>query len=144
MLEWGFLFFWIFLLFFFWNFNPRVDCERNLGLRFFFLFLGLSYPVLAKTNARMRFFNFFNFFCYFFRNFLARVEYEWNLEIKFCSLFLILSHSVLAKNNAGKWFFNFLNFIAIFFEFSCTGRIWAELGTKFFFSLSRPCSTPFG
>ena len=83
---------------------------------FFFLFLGLSHPVLAKNNAGMRFFNFLNFFAIFFRNFLAKVEYERNSGLKFFfSRFLGLSHPVLARNNAGIRFFNFLNFFAIFF-----------------------------
>ena len=104
----------------FWNFLAWVECEWNSGLKFFSLFLNLSYPVLAKNNAGKGFFNFL--FClYFFQNFLARVDYERNSGLKFFSLFLRLSHPVLAKNNAGKSFFNFLNFLAIFFGISFHG-----------------------
>ena len=87
---------------------------------------------------------FFNFFFNFFGNFLARVEYERNSGLNFFSLFLYLFHPVMAKNNAGKGFFNFLNFFAIFLEFSSSGWIGTEFGTKIFFSLSRPVSSRFG
>ena len=100
MPESGFLNF----LNFFRNFFARVEYERNSGLKFFSPFLGLSHPVLAKNNARKRFFKFFEFFCYFFWNFLAGVEHERNSGIKFFSPFLGLSHPVLAKNNAEKGF----------------------------------------
>ena len=69
MLEKGFSIFSIFLLFFS-EFSCPVEYERNSGKIFFFLFLGLSHPVLAKKNARMRFFNFSNFFAIFFGIFL--------------------------------------------------------------------------
>ena len=78
-LELSFLIFCIF----FWNFLARVRQLQNSGLKFFSVFLGLSYPVLAKNNAAKRFFNFFKFFCYFFQNFLARVEYEWDSGLNF-------------------------------------------------------------
>ena len=90
-------------LFIFSEFLARFDYERNSGIKFFYRFLGLSHPVLAKNIAGKRFFSFFEFFCYFFWNFLTRVKYERNLGIKFFSLFFGLSHPVLAKNNAGKW-----------------------------------------
>ena len=110
----------------FWNFLARVEYEWNSGLKFFSLFLSLSYPVLAKNNAGKGFFNFL--FClYFFRNFLSRVDYERSSGLKFCSLFLHLFHPILAKNNARKSFFNFLNFLDIFFRVSfhgsCMNRI---------------------
>ena len=60
------LIFWIFLLFFFRNFLSRAEYERNLGLKFFSLFLGLSLPHLAKNNAEKLLCNFFNFFAIFF------------------------------------------------------------------------------
>ena len=94
--------------------SARVEYERNSGLKFFYRFLGLSNPILAKNNAAKWFFNFFEMFCYFLRNFLARVEYEWNSGQIFFSLFLGLSHPVLGKNIAGKRFSNFLNFFIFF------------------------------
>ena len=69
VLDTGFLIFWIFF-YFFRNFLPLVEHEQNIGLNFFFLFLGLSYPVLAKNNAWKWFLKFFNFFAIFFRIFL--------------------------------------------------------------------------
>ena len=98
--------------YFFRNFLARVEYVRNSGPKFFSRFLGLSHPVLAKTNVGKRF---FEFFYYYFRNFLAGVEYERNSGPKFFSIFLRLSHPVLARNIAGMRFFSFLNFFAIFF-----------------------------
>ena len=92
---------------FFRNFLPQVEYERNSGLNFFFLFLDLSDPVLAKSHAGKRF---FNFFLIFFSEFSlsGRVWTEFGTKIFF--LFLGLSHPVLARNNAGKSFFFFLIF----------------------------------
>ena len=77
MSESGFLIFFILFLFFS-EILAQFDYERNSGIKFFFLFLGLSHPVLAKNNAGKRFFSFFKFFAIFFRKFLPRAEYEWN------------------------------------------------------------------
>ena len=58
--EWGFLVFWIFLLFFS-EFSCRRRVWTEFGTKFFFLlFLGLSHPNLAKKKAGKRFFNFLN------------------------------------------------------------------------------------
>ena len=112
--ERGFLIYWFFF-YFFRNFLTRVVYERNSGLNFFSTFLGLSHPVLAKNNARKRFFSFFEFFSFFFLNFLSRVEYDRNSGLKFFTLFLGLFQPVLDRNNAGINFFIFLYFFAIFF-----------------------------
>ena len=87
---WNKLFsFFEFFCFLFWNFLARVECERNLGLKFFSRFLGPSPPVLAKNNAGKRFLNFFFFF---FQNFHARVNFEPNSGlIFFFSLFRPIS-----------------------------------------------------
>ena len=152
MPESVFLVLWNFLLFFL-NFLPRVEHERNSGLKFFFLFLGLSHPIFAKNNTGKRLFNFLNcfalffgiffpgssmngIFCYFFRNFLVRIEKERNLRLNFFSLFLGLYHLILAKNNVRKSFLIFFNFLLFFSEFSCPGRVWTEFWSKFLFSLS--------
>jgi len=113
MPERGFSIFLIFLIFFrHFLVGASMNEIRDTN---FFLFLGLSHPVLAKNNARTSFFYFLNFFAIFFRNFLARVEYELNSGLKFFPLFLGLSHSELAQNNARIKFFHFLNLFAIFF-----------------------------
>ena len=122
MLEWGFLFFWIFLLFFFFGiFIPGSIVNGTLDYNFFSSFLAYLIPFWLRLMLEWDFLIFFNFFCYFCRNFLARVEYERNSGIKLFSPFLGLPHPVLAKNNAGMRIFNFLNFFAIFSVFSCTG-----------------------
>ena len=72
ILERDFLIFWFFLLFFFCNFHALVGNEQSSGLKIFSLFLDLSHPVLAKNNARKRFFNFLNFFAIFFGIFFPR------------------------------------------------------------------------
>ena len=120
---------------FFRNFLAQVKYERNLGFKFFSLFLGLSNLVLAKNNARKTFLNFWIFF--FFLEFSCPGRVWRNSWLKFISLFLGQYYPVLAKNIAGKSFFNFLNFLIFFSEFPCTGRVWTEFRSKFFFSLSR-------
>jgi len=110
----GFIFFWIYLLFF-RNFLARVEYERNSGLKFFFLFFGLYLSVLAKNIAGKWFYNFLNFFTIFFRNFFVRVEYERNSGLKFCFHFYVRYHPFLARNIAWKRFYNFLNLFTIFF-----------------------------
>ena len=49
-------------------------------------------------------------------------------------LFFGLSHLVLAIKKAGKRFFDF--FFLFFSQFSSSGRVWTEFGTKCFFSFS--------
>ena len=71
MLDRGFLIFWFFF-YFFRNFLPRVEYERNSGLKFFSLILGLLQPFLHINNAGIKFFNFLNFFAIFFKIFLSR------------------------------------------------------------------------
>ena len=131
-----------FFVIFFRNFLAGVEYERNSGLKFFSLFLGLSHPILARNNAS-KFLSFW-YFLVFFGNFLAWVEYERNSGLDFVSIFLGLSYPVLARNNAGKRFFNFLNFLGIFSELSWPGRVWTEFGSTIFFSLSRPITSRFG
>ena len=119
-----------------------VEYERNSGQNFFFLFLSLSQPVLAKNNTRKRFFTFFDFFCYFPRNFLARVECEWNSGLNIFSPFLGLSHLVLVRNTAGKMFFNFFNYFDIIFAILFPGPSMNGIRDLnfFFFSFSASLS----
>ena len=109
-----------FIFFFFSEFLSRFDYERNSRIKFFYRFLGLSHPVLAKKIAGKRFFSFFEFFCYFFRNFLSRVESDRNSGLKFFTLFLGLFQPVLDRNNAG---INFFIFFLFFLEFSYSGQV---------------------
>ena len=123
-----------FFAYFFWNFFSGVEYERNSGLKFFSPFLGLSHPVLAKNNARKRFFKFFEFFCYFFRNFPAGVQYKrnsgQNIFLPFSAYLIPFWLGILSK----RGFLIFWIFLLFFSEFSCPGRVWAEFGTKIFFS----------
>ena len=83
MAERVFLIFFIFFLFF-WKFLSRVEYELNLGLKFFCLFFGLSHPVLAKKNARKRFFNFLIFFLFLSElSWLGRVWTEFGTKCFF-------------------------------------------------------------
>ena len=132
-MERGFLIFLISFSFFFKNFLARVEYERNSGLNFFSLFLGLSHLVSALNNARKRFFNFLNFF----GNFLARVEYERNSGLKFFffsfSAYLVLFCLKIML----EWGFWILwIFLQFFLEVSCSGWVRTEFGTKFFFFFS--------
>ena len=98
-----------FFCYFFRNFLAWVECERNSGLNFFFLSLGLSHPVLARNNVGKWFFDFFNFFAIFFEIFLLGSSTN-GFPDYFFFLFFSQSHPVLAKNNAGRWCFNFFQF----------------------------------
>ena len=131
----------IFFFYFFRNFLAHVGCERNSRLKFFSLFLGLSYPVLSKNNAGKGFFNFLNFFGTFFGIFLPWSCVNGIRNKFFFFLFLGLSHPVLSKNNAGNGFFNC--FFYFFSEFSCPGRVWTEFGTKIFFLSFSASLSPF-
>ena len=71
MPERVFLIFFNFFAIFFQNFLARVEYERDSGLKFFFLFLGLSNPVLAKNNAGKRFLNFLIYFLLLFLEFFC-------------------------------------------------------------------------
>ena len=103
--------------------------------KFFYFFRPIS-SVLAKNNARKRF-----FFSFFFWNFLARIEYEGNSGLKFFSLFLGLSHPPFwLKIMLERGFLFFWISLLFFLQFSSPGRVWMEFGTKFFFSLFRPIS----
>ena len=69
----GFLKFFEFFCYFFWNFLSGVEYERNSRLKFFSPFLTLAHPALAKNNAGKKVFNFLNFlnFLNFFAIFLG-------------------------------------------------------------------------
>ena len=92
ILERDFFYFLIFFFYFFQNFNAQVECERNSGLKFFSLFLGLSYPVLAKNNAGKGFFNFLIFFAIFFGIFLPGSSLNGIRDKKF---FLVFSAYII-------------------------------------------------
>ena len=62
--------FFEFFCYFFRNFLPRAEYERNSGQKVFPCFLSLSHHVLAKNNGGKSFFNFLIFFFYFFGNLL--------------------------------------------------------------------------
>ena len=136
---------------FFCNIHARVEQERNLGIKFIFLFLGLSQPGFDRNNARIMFLK-LRIVLLFFLNILDRVGREQNSGRKFFSLFLGLSHPCLDRNTEGMMFlnffaifslnfrarvvqgmvfFNFLNFFAIFFGIFLSGSSWNEYGTKF-------------
>ena len=61
-----------FFCYFFRNFLNRVEYERNSGLKFFFLVLGLSHPVLDRNIVGKGFFFIFLFFLLFFLEFSCR------------------------------------------------------------------------
>ena len=93
--------------------------------------------------SELTFFIFWIFLLFFFLEFSCFGCVGTKFGTKIFSLFLGLSHPVLAKNNAGMRFFNFFSFIAIFFAIffpgPCMNRIRDQ---NFFFSLSRPISSP--
>ena len=131
----GFIIFWIFLLFFSeFCYPSRVWTELRTKI-FFFLFFGLSHPVLAKNNTGKRFFNFLNFFTIFFGIFFPGWSMNGILEWNFVFTFSAYPLPVLAKNNARKMVYNFWILLLFFSEYSCPGRVWTEFWSKILFSL---------
>ena len=94
-----------FFTIFFRIFLAGVEEERNSGLNFFFLFLGISHPGLFRNSVKMMFFNFLNFLAIFFGNGNpARVGTEFGTKI--FSLSWPLS-TLLDRNYAGIKFLIF-------------------------------------
>ena len=76
--------FFKFFCYFFRNFLPLVEYERNSGVKFFSRFLGLPHLLLAKNNVGKRFFNFSNFFAILLEfSCLSRVWTEFETKIFF-------------------------------------------------------------
>ena len=125
----------IFFFYFFRNFHARVEYEQNLGLKYFSLLFGLSYPILAKNNAEKRFFNFWIFYL-FFSEFPcpSRVWTEFGTNIFFLT-FSAYRIPFQLEIKSERCFLIFWIFLLFFSEFSCPGRIWTEFGSKFFFFL---------
>ena len=117
-----------FFAIFFFNFLARVESERNSGLKFFSLFLGLSHTGFDRNNVGMNFFNFLNFFAIFFCEFscLGPVGMEFG-TIFFCSsLAYIISVQIEIMQEwcfLIFWIF-FLFFFGIFLPGSCRNEIW--------------------
>ena len=105
----------------------------EFGTKMFFLFFGLSHPVLAIKKGWKEVFWFFDFFFYFFRNFLARVEYERNSGLKCFLSFSAYLIPFWQKIMLERGFFICFILSIFFLEFSCLGRVWTEFGTNFFF-----------
>ena len=82
-----------FFCYFFRTFLARVEFERNTGLKFFSLFLGLSHPVFAKNNTKKRFLNFFIFLLFFWEfSCMGRIWTEFGTKI-----FLSLSRPISSR-----------------------------------------------
>ena len=111
-----------------------------MGLKFFFLFLGLSNLILAKNNARMRFFNFWIFLLSFSEfSSSGRVWTEFGTRI-----FFSFSHPIspcFGRKKCCNGVFSI--FLLFFFRIFCPDQVWTEFGTKIFFSLFRPISSPY-
>ena len=138
----GFIICWVFY-YFFRNFLARVEFERRSGLKFCFLFFGLSHPVLAKLLPGISFINFWAFL-QFFSEFSCpgRVWTEFGTKI-FFSLFRFIS-SRFGQNYCREEVLQFLKFFYYFFsKFSFPGRVWTEFRTKILFSLFRSTSSRF-
>ena len=125
------------------EFSSPTVYERNSGLKFFFLFLGLSHPILAKNYAGKRFFNFLIFFFYFFWNFLSRIEYEQNSGLNFvffsfsANLIPFWLKIMLERGFLIFWFF-FSIFFGIFLPGSSLNEIWDKIFFSVFIGLSHP------
>ena len=123
-----------FLAIFFRIFLPWAEYERNSGLKFFSLVLGLYYPVLAINNAGIRSFH----FLLFFSKFSSTVRVWTELGTRIFALIFCQSHPGLTKNNVGKRFFNILiSFFSISYGIFMPGSRMIGIRDKiFFFSFS--------
>ena len=110
--QWYFLIFWFFFFFFgiFYYPSGRNGTERQF---LFFIFLGISQPILAWNEAITVFFNLLNFFAIFLEFYLKR-QGGTQRNDNFFFLSLSFFQPILAWNHAITVFFNFLNFFAIF------------------------------
>ena len=115
---------------FFRNFLAGIEYERNLGLKCFSLFPGLSQPVLDRNNAGINIFNFLNFFFKF--SWLGWVGTEFGFKILFHSFSVYLIPFWL-KTMPLRVFFNFLNFFAIFLGIFLPGSGWNGIWDYNFF-----------
>ena len=144
MPESGFLFVWIFFLFFS-EFSSPGWVWTEIGTKIFFLSSSAYLLPFWLKIIPERDFLIFLFFFLFFSKFSRPIRVWTEFGKKIFSLFLGLSRPILAKNNAGKGFFNFLIFFLYFFrKFLARAEYERNSGLKFFFSLSRPISSPFG
>ena len=87
----------------------------------------------------MRFFNFMNFFAIFFGIFLPGSSKngirDKNYFLSFSTYLIPFWLEIISK----------VCFLILwyFLQFSCPGRVWPKFGTKIFFSLSQPITSPF-
>ena len=110
---------------------------------FFFLFFGLSCPVLAKNIAGMRFFNFLILFFLFFRNCLLGSIMNGIREENFFLAFSAYLIPFWLKIMPERGFLIFWIFLLFFSQFSFPGGVWMEVGIIIFLYLSLHLSTRF-
>ena len=107
---------------FFFKFLARVEYDRNSGLKFFFLFFGLSNPVLAKNNPGKRFFNFLISFSIFLTIFLPGSSMNGIRDLNFFLSFSAYLIPFWLKIMPERGFLVCRIFLLFFSEFSCPGR----------------------
>ena len=117
---------------FFWNFLARVGYEQNSGLKFFFLCLGLSHPVLAKNNAGKRFFSFLNFFAIFLEFFFPRPSMNGNRDKIFFLSFSAYLLPFWLKITPERDFLIFCFFFYFFRNFLARAEYERNSGLNFF------------
>ena len=120
--------------------SGRNGTERQF---LFFIFLGISQPILAWNEAVTVFFNLLNFFAIFLEFSLTR-QFGPKRNDNFYFLSLSLFHPILAWNEATMVFFDYLIFLLFFWKFLLPVRSEGNGKTIFIFSLSWHCSTYFG
>ena len=131
-----FLFFWFFSIFFgIFLLGSSMNGIRDKNFILYFSAYFISFWL--KIMPGIGFLIFWTFLlCFSYFSFPGRVWMYTGL--KFFPLFLGLSHGFWLKIMPGR---GFLIFLLFFLEFTCQGRVWAEFGTKFFLSISRPISS---
>ena len=103
-----------------------------MGVKFVFLFLGLSPPILDKNNAGNRYFNFLNFFAVFLQ-FSSLVKFERNSWLNF--FFFSFSAYLIPfwlKIMLERGFLIFCFFFIFFWNFLARIKYERNSGQKFF------------
>ena len=128
----GIIWFFDFSSFFFGIFYYPSGRNGTESQFLFFIFLGISQPLLAWNEAIPVFFNLFNFFAIFLE-FYLKCQVVTKRNNNFYFLTPSFFQPILAWNHAIKVFFNFLNFFVIFLEFSITHCVGTERNDNFYF-----------
>ena len=127
---------------FFKIFFPRPSRNENREKKNFFSLFRPIYSLLAKSNSEKRFSNFLIFYTIFIGIFLLWLGTNKIQDSNFFFSFSAYLIPFWLKIMPERGFLIFCIFLLFFSEFSSPGRVWMEIGAKFFSSLFFGLSTP--